>query len=482
MKATYTLLLPLLVLLLALLGACGAERNENGYETEVSAPFEYVLIPIAAPERTPMPVIAESYVPAEPVIPWYVTLGVDLHTHVPDTEGIGRTFFGLGGGRLPMWLCAGLELYWMDKHDMPIPDGIDRNMDTGDWLPDFGEAWFIPGLLADETPWQVLSEAYAFVWYISEMGALEGLVASYLRESRISAEEMYAALRADFSGIADEGWVFQYEQGAVHHVEGSPGSPFEIDFHLWGDAARYLFGNRAGEPRAAWTYGMVSHYAAIGEESLSFVQEWLGVSLTQRWSVYFIHEDEVIGGGYGNRILTNFQHHTDPPWSMAHEAVHAVLAAANIRTNFPPTLIDFGPGFTLSQSHFEEGMCVLIELLFEIETQNERFARETAQKRTGNQNAVRMTLDDTLRYVNRYAIWFTDWFLGADDIGNFHPEWGMLQSYHSAASFLFYLYTERGTREDLLRAYRNIHHMYDIYGADIDELISDWLKWLEAWR
>jgi hypothetical protein len=167
---------------------------------------------------------------------------------------------------------------------------------------------------------------------------------------------------------------------------------------------------------------------------------------------------------------------------MAHEAVHAVLSAANISTNFPFTIIDSGTNFIFTQSHFEEGICVLIELLFEIETQNERFAREAAQKRTGDPNQTRLNLSDALRYVNQRALWFLDWFFGTDDIRSYHPEWGMLQSYDSAASFLFYLYTERGAREDLLRAYTNIHHMYDIYGADINEMINEWLHWLEAWR
>jgi hypothetical protein len=178
-----------------------------------------------------------------------------------------------------MWLCAGLELYWMNINDMPMPDGIDPDRAVDGGLHGFGDEWFIPGLLADEPPLHMLSIAYAFVRYISEAGALEDLVSSYFHARRIPAEEARVTLWADFSGLTGEGWVFQYERGAIHHVEGSPFSPFEIDFYIWGDAGRYLFGNRAGEPRAAWTYDMAKHYAAIGEESLSFVQEWLGVSL-----------------------------------------------------------------------------------------------------------------------------------------------------------------------------------------------------------
>jgi hypothetical protein len=229
---------------------------------------------------------------------------------------------------------------------------------------------------------------------------------------------------------------------------------------------------------------MVDYYIAISEEAIPFVWEWLGLTRTPMGPVYFIHVEDRGSGGYASGTLTNFQRHTEPPWALVHEVAHAVLSAANINTTFPMTRVTMGTGFTFTISHFEEGLCVMLELLYEIETQDERYAREAAQRRTGAQNINRMTQDDALRYVNSRSLLFMEWFHGDREGDNrqYHADWGVLQSDHSAASFLLYLYTERGTREEMLRAYRAVHLMEEIYGTDMNGMIADWLDWLGAWR
>jgi hypothetical protein len=291
-----------------------------------------------------------------------------------------------------------------------------------------------------------------------------------------------------------QGFEFQYEYGRVRRVEGSPRSPFNITLIVNGNYADYYFGYQSTTDPVLLDKSTVNHYVSVGEESIRFVADWLGVEPGRRFRVYFIHVDDMGGGGgYGNGMLTSFQDIADPPWAMAHEAVHALLRAANIPTNFPTFSMhwpELGPNAFVTIPFFEEGMCIMLELLFEIATENERFAREAAGWRRGYRQTpgyhgnqeTRLDLEEALKYINNRAIENLTYYYDPENTDLFGTRYTMLNMYHTPASFMFYIYTERGSREDLLRFYQNINLAEEIYGTDMDGLIADWYAWLDGWR
>jgi len=393
-------------------------------------------------------------------------------------------------GRFPEWLRVGLTLYDAtdgEAPDRPLPD------DTAG----FGDAWFVPDFLPPERLFYAPAVAYAFVRYISSHGALY----HFARAHSSTAPDAAALIAAmdyweSFTGeAANAGFAVRYERRRARHIAGTWRANYFILLSVRGQYATYFFGRPYdfnGTP-GMWTPDMVQHHVAIGEESFRFVADWLGYDLRRPFSVYNIQiENPQGGGGYGNRILINFQHIQEPPWAMAHEAVHALLASAGIRNNFPRVNqpLPGMPGSFMIIPYFEEGLCIMLELFFEIYTANERFALEAAGRRRRPwahhddfiDPGTRLTLKCALNYVNFWALLDLDLFYDPTNTNRFGTQYTTLNFHHTAASFMFYLYTERGTRDDLLRAYQNINLMYEIYGANMAGMIASWRVWLDGWR
>ncbi|MCL2405498.1 MAG: hypothetical protein FWC92_08125, partial [Defluviitaleaceae bacterium] len=244
---------------------------------------------------------------------------------------------------LPVWLSVGLDLYLNSADARDISNAVEtaRQM-VADGLPGFGDAWFIPGFIPDTSPRDIEMVAHAFVQHISEAGALREFVGKHT-QAQYADDAITAAVNfwSDFTGAKnDSGFIIRYERGRVQTVEGAPLSPFGIVLSVRSTYAVYYFGHERDGTPEQWTWDMVSHHVAIGEESIFFVSDWFGHEPNRRFVVFNIHIDVPYGsggGGYINRRITNFQNILDPPWAMAHEAVHAVLStsAANIRNNFP---------------------------------------------------------------------------------------------------------------------------------------------------
>jgi hypothetical protein len=287
------------------------------------------------------------------------------------------------------------------------------------------------------------------------------------------------------------GFEFQYEHGREMRAEGSPRSPFGIALQVSGTYADFFFGHPSTIAPVLWEKDMVSHRVSIGEESIRFIADWLDIKPQRRLNVFFIHiEDQGGGGGYGNGNLTVFQDISDPPWAMAHEAVHALLSDAGIRNNFPTVSIPW-PGFGyVTIPFFEEGLCIMLELLFEINTENERFALEAAGWRRGYRQTpghhgnqqTRLDLEDVLQYVNHRAVENLTYYYNPEDAGRFGTQYTKLNTHHTAASFMFYLYTQRGSRQDLIRFYQDINLAENIFGTNMTGLITSCYSWLDDWR
>jgi len=413
---------------------------------------------------------------------------------------VGATFQRASRERLPMWLSAGLELYWLGEHGIDIYEtyGVATDINIPLWqtsavadgLPGFGDAWFFPGLVGDGPCEDILSIAYAFVRYLIETGDMENLIAMH-RGAFTEAEDIRAASWLSFTGIpsANDWGLVHYFGGRIRNVEGSPQSPFVLKFSAMGQYSRYSFGHRAAYPQEYWDWNMVEYYIAIGEESIRFIWDWLEAENSRRFNTFFIGIDETWGGGgYGGGMLTNFGSVNEPPWFMAHESAHAVISTARITSNFPRT----PEGHFLSQfKHFEEGLCTVIELLFEAETVNQRFAREAAAQRidrmenwfgvTIGDDHGRLTRECIEIYLNNRALSEIE-HRGFENASMFGRQYAVLQSYFTAASFIFYLLEHRGSQADFFTIYRNIDLMYEIYGVDMQGMIYEWLEHLNYFK
>ena len=419
-----------------------------------------------------------------------IPVGSGVPRFVYPTGGLplGDVLHRWGGYRFPTWLSAGLELFWVGEIPLLYVDAAAWQREKrGQGLSGFGDAWFIPGFVESDVPMvEVHVIAFNFVRYIYEADVLANLITMY-RRSPEQGEEIRASLWASFADEAEAGICagLRFERGRL----GNRGDDtYNLTVRVPGVYARYYFGIELGSVPQQFVWDMVRHHVEIGEESMSFIKDWLGVASLQRpFAVFNIHREYDAGGGYHMGVIINWQHILDPPWAMAHEAVHGILAAAGIRNNFPRYGIQ--PPFS-GFPFFEEGLCILIEYLFEIETQNQRFAMEATALRLGyriepgnfGNPERRMTQEDALNRINRIAIENLNYIYEPGNTARFGTRYTVLNTHHTAASFMFYLYTERGSREDLLRFYQDIYLAAEIYGEDMDALITSWQRWLRAWE
>jgi len=464
MKNKYNkkILLIIFTSMLILFASCGG-RNETPPEPEPALPIDIMIEP--TPEVEMLPVLTQY-----------------------------ELYYLLNNEGLPRWLHTGLSLYWKDNEGEPLPD-INRTIDVVAWqtearqreLPVFGDGWFIPYFIRDELLESADCVALSFVRFIHASRALDTLIEAYNTQRKLG-NGLFIDLWANFTGMDfPTGIIIWYEGGKeIEHGR----DIFVIYVSVHGYYSHYYFGTEPGG-RVRWTYDFVSHAVAIGEESIPFIMDWLDVELDtpvmRTLNIITAAFMPGAGGWYaaGTNTIVNTLNLPDPPLVMAHEAAHAILNAAGMSqadTNFP--LIsrvqwpDLFPGEYTIMPHYEEGLCILLELLFELATENERYAVEAARMRISRNRTTRMRFDEVINYVNMRAIRE----LGERLYRRYGEPFPELQFNETTASFMFYLYTERGTRADLLTVYQDIYRMYDIFGTDINGMITSWLAWLEDWR
>jgi hypothetical protein len=55
-------------------------------------------------------------------------------------------------------------------------------------------------------------------------------------------------------------------------------------------------------------------------------------------------------------------------------------------------------------------------------------------------------------------------------------------SYETSASFIYYLTEYKGTKDDFNRVFDDINLMEEIYGASMDDMITEWLEYLKQYQ
>lgn len=57
-----------------------------------------------------------------------------------------------------------------------------------------------------------------------------------------------------------------------------------------------------------------------------------------------------------------------------------------------------------------------------------------------------------------------------------------LSDYNVAPSFILYLLGKRGGKEAFMQVYQDINHCEEIYGLQLEDLIDEWICYLEKYR
>ena len=440
--------------------------------------------------------------------------GLGRHGPNGDTaDRIGLSHFVESGQRLPAWLAIGQELHTLAGQG-ELPPDIDMEIDVSAWyeaalsqgLSSLCDEWFIPGFIEDDLSAYAPSVAYAFVRHLDETGQLEDLVALYMQtdtrlfaqlETLWEAEQARARLWADFTGgaIQVREIVYQYFLGEMFD---NPArfAPVNIEFTALAERAYYFF------TPSGWSRETVEYYIEVSEESIAFVGDFLGyhhhepLLVIYRAAPHNVMDDGMVfsGGGWylGLRTVVVFAEIDGPPHVIAHEVAHAILdlhPEIN-RSNFPNPVIRHDAYSYGGMDFFEEGLCVVIDTLFLAETENDRFALEMSHFNFDMDR--RATWEEWVEFIHRQAIWthtyldFLDlWGDGYDTVFYGGLRWEDLRyrelfEYYTAASFMLYLLEHRGTQEDFFRIYADITSMEEVYGLSMEEMIAQWLVYLDS--
>ena len=63
--------------------------------------------------------------------------------------------------------------------------------------------------------------------------------------------------------------------------------------------------------------------------------------------------------------------------------------------------------------------------------------------------------------------------------GNLYPQ---LMSYETSASFVYYLLEYKGSNDDFMRFFDDIDLMEEIYDMKMNDMIKEWLDYLDKYR
>ena len=449
---------------------------------------------------------------------------LSTYLYLTKDESRGAVFYFMSRGKLPAWLCVGLEL--LELEDPNVEENIDvklwYNEAVANGLPMFSDLWFIPGFIENELTKQVSSVSYAFVKYLDELGLLNELIDLYTKEDEsadfISGDAFFSFIgenEIDFSTQNKNYVTFRYLfcNNAVMPRISTPwllpvyGNSPSL-FTVYGKYAQYFFAPDD------WTYDLVLELIEACDDGILYAKNWLEYEGDQMLNVYFDNElnrstegNAGIYRGDGNIFLYTNPQNVHSVFIITHEAVHAFLDIFDGRTNFPKVPDQLAYLLKRRAPFLEEGLCTVIQHLHYIETEN-NFVRDVALQHVSNiQRAVEdahfggefdfsdsfielffnwcintefNSIADVRFYLDIVATFELDFIIyqGFEAFG----EYPHLQSYETSASFILYLLEQKGTKDDFRRFFKDIYLAEEIYGVDIDGMIEEWLVYLEKYQ
>jgi hypothetical protein len=222
-----------------------------------------------------------------------------------------------------------------------------------------------------------------------------------------------------------------------------------------------------------WTDRQILRYVRISEDGIRFAREWLDIEDGEPLDFVFNTKKPKAGspittwnggGAYGSAVYISMSSWRMPTL-IVHEAVHAILRQADIRSNFPLPPETATRGFA---QFLEEGLCNVIDFLFYMETEHRYSPNQYGWFRRAGADYPHIITRGWFRFHKDF-----------EDEAEYGTEYPQLMSYETAASFIYYLIENKGSRQDFMRVFADIHSAADVYGTGFDELVGEWLDFLD---
>ena len=255
----------------------------------------------------------------------------------------------------------------------------------------------------------------------------------------------------------------------------------EVKYYALGVHGEYFFAS--GE----WENEYMLRLIAVSEEGAKFVKDWLGYEGDKLISFVFgnrqydppTNPSSLIqrlrngGSGYYDDVFVNVSEELMPAL-IIHEIVHPVLRMKELSSNFPY------PNETARRAYFqlfEEGLANVIDYLFFLKTDHIYGASFC-----GSGRGYGIDKQAAVGILHRFAIDLFRRFNNFEDEALFGVKYQQLMTYETAASFIYFLLEYKGTKEDFMRVFVDINLMEEIYGKSMDDMIAEWLLYLEQYK
>ena len=404
----------------------------------------------------------------------------------------GILIYFVSGGKLPIWLCSGLEKYWINQYL-----GIQSEFNLGLWiceaqknnLPVLGDEWFIPNLIKSDLSKDVTAAAEKLVECLDYKNKLHSLIKCYLEDNFRNAGKIYYSEmeRVSNTKLKDTNFYFHYYmnqyQEDIHK---------DVLFSVQAEEAIYYFSDHD-----FWNLANVHEYLKTGESSITYTEEWFDKENSELLKVYYIITDNInLTGQYSypdKKEIYYCNMKKYPPIGVVHEAVHVMLDLFGYHTQ---GLYEEGRG--RGQKSFEEDLCAAISILYTMETGDETAIRNNYIQ---SLQILRGYCGDdaTLEYLltvisqggdaNKTNAYIWSDLIAIQTIKKEDLEKKVNQSEDRklyllnpdvGSAFLVHL-LEKGERIDLLEIYENVNCAKEIYGQTLNELIDEWIIHLKTY-
>ena len=384
--------------------------------------------------------------------------GLNIFNYYPFYEYLnGINVFVAFNGKLPIWICSGLEDYLFSNGDITrlSAEEIKRMLTAykGEVRPAFGDAWFIPGFFEGQCLDESRVIAYSIVSLLTESGEIYSLIYSglnnrddFIRKSNIFMNQLLG------DSFTDTGAYYFYTYGN--------------GLAIYTSQARYEYSSFRHEFQdSIWTYANFSDFTRYMEESLEFIKEFLEVDELCRRLIVELNghrrnnfPPNVYQGG---RTIVNFVNDLGPA-AFTHNAMHTLLHLTG-ETGAP-------------SSFFANGLAEFVAILFDEQYDGpiRYYSKASAYYSIiMAENFVRMSEYNEAR---------TTWQISLDNVHAFTATSLLGRAsgvaHAEAASFVNYLYYIYG-REKLLEAQRanfRFDRVREIYGKSLADLSEGWMR------
>ena len=390
----------------------------------------------------------------------------------------GRIFYVASAGKIPSWLCIGLERLWC-KHLKEYKNKFEEEdlftLINNKTLPSFGDLYFVPGIVDDNSVELAKELSYSFVQFLNSNKELNKVVSMYINNS------------SDCNRIINTLWQ-QFIKDDTIDLDVNSKYQYTNHFLTSTDQAEYTICDNLGK------WSDIKYYIEDMDNSILYVKEYLNYNIDTKLLIRINSEKAGTFAGLANSIYPyriNIYGGKDGIPVVAHEAAHSIL---------------FHLGYNTSNKSLSEGLSDVIQYSYEnirkgqgynilynnfLKAYNDRENNKEIEFLSKYKKFNKAAFDPkevlNLRAVadiNAYFILsqesenltdielFLKYYLHNVDIKS-----DRLKTYYTSASFVYYL-LDLSDLESFLMVYRDFDKFIDVYGKTVEEVIEDWANYL----